>query len=118
MIPAPSARAPIGEAVAELTFVPSRAWTGAIADEVAAALRVEYPGEPKRRGHIHIAVGPSGSAAAPLVQKGVLLPSTDGKALVGVGENVLSVHVLSPYPGWVNFRPRIQRAIETFARLT
>jgi len=46
-----------------------------------------------------------------------LLAAVDGKQLVGVGDAVLSVHVLAPYPGWARFRPLIDEAFETYGRL-
>lgn len=36
-----------------------------------------------------------------------LLPDSAGTRLVGVGADVLSVHVLAPYPGWSVFRPLV-----------
>jgi uncharacterized protein (TIGR04255 family) len=117
MIPASYFRDPIVEAAAEVWFTPGRAWSSAVADEVVEALRTEYPGSARPRGQIQIAVGPTGSPAAPFVQQGVFLPSSDEKALVGVGENQLSIHVHAPYPGWSTFRPRIERAFATFCRI-
>lgn len=41
-----------------------------------------------------------------------MLPTADGRAIVGLGENRLSVHVLAPYPGWVSLLARVQGALE------
>lgn len=55
--------------------------------------------------------------------KGELRPSTgrrlhfvrpDERAFVDVGENVLAVHCLAPYPGWHKFKPMIQGVFDHY----
>jgi uncharacterized protein (TIGR04255 family) len=47
----------------------------------------------------------------------MLLATADGKAIVGVGEHLLSVHVLAPYPGWASFLPRVHEALSVYREL-
>ncbi len=115
MIPNTYARDPIVEAAVELQFLPGRAWSGDVAQALAAAFRAEYPAKQQPRLQINVEIGTQGEVATQrLHQHRLFFPSEDGKALVGVGENFLSVHVLAPYPGWDRFRPRVARALETF----
>jgi uncharacterized protein (TIGR04255 family) len=38
-----------------------------------------------------------------------LFPTQDERELVGIGSDVLSIHVVRPYPGWNHFRQRIEK---------
>ncbi len=56
----------------------------------------------------------------------VQLVSKDSKRLIGVGANVMSVHMLHPYQskdniegaGWDEFRLRIQKALNAYRKVT
>ncbi|RWE25225.1 MAG: TIGR04255 family protein [Mesorhizobium sp.] len=40
------------------------------------------------------------------------LSSSDGKEVVKIGENVISLHSLGGYPGWDGFRPSLKKLVE------
>ncbi len=44
----------------------------------------------------------------------VLIPTKNERRLVGIGPDVLSVHVLRPYPFWEEFYQRIEAAIRAY----
>jgi len=48
----------------------------------------------------------------------IQLPTVDGKRILSVGTNTLAITVLRPYDGWQSFRPRIERALEAFSKIS
>ena len=48
----------------------------------------------------------------------IQLPTVDGKRMISIGANTLAINVLRPYEGWHNFRPRIERALEAFTKIS
>lgn len=58
-----------------------------------------------------------GQPAAFSVQEGVggvQLVDDDAKRLISIAPNMLSVHVLRPYEGWVRFQPRTASAVAAY----
>lgn len=49
-------------------------------------------------------------------QASVELRDPDNHTAVKIGSNVLSIHRLLPYPGWSEFRPRIEEALSDLFR--
>ena len=120
MIPSTYNKPPIVEAVVELRFAPGVAWTDALLAAVVEQLRKGYPGASQRRNQFELQAHVQGDAVATAGRVSlhqVMLPSDDGKAIVGVGENLLSVHVLAPYPGWASFLPRVREALGIYREL-
>src|SRR5262249_23262099 len=110
---------PIEEALCELRFVP-----GPEADSTAPARFYErakssYSGKPQTQpfvaAHLQFEPQTAGSQMA-MRQEGVkvLFPDAQGRRLVGLGKHLLSVHVLRPYPGWQEFRCRIEEALKAY----
>jgi uncharacterized protein (TIGR04255 family) len=95
-------------------------WTETTAANILDQFRTTYPGAPQRRDEFQVQAHLEGQAVATasrLVSQRVMLPSADGKAVVGVSENQLSVHVLAPYPGWASFLPRVREALSVYREL-
>jgi uncharacterized protein (TIGR04255 family) len=46
-----------------------------------------------------------------------ILPNGSGTRLLGIGPEVLSVHVVAPYPGWSQFRPAVDEAFARYAEI-
>ena len=44
--------------------------------------------------------------------------SDDGKRIVRVGPNIMTVHLLKPYSSWEDFRTQIHKALEAYRRVT
>ena len=44
----------------------------------------------------------------------VLLPTQDGKAVLGIGPNTLSISSLREYEGWKHLKPRISIALKAY----
>ena len=117
---------PIEEAVCEFRFLPSEEWDLTIPGKLQAEIAGDYTGKPHEQRVIEFglqtAVGqPPGLRLGEGLAK-VQLVTKDGKRKVGVGKDVLSIHMLRPYhdpasvdgSGWEEFRPRIERALDAY----
>ena len=94
---------PIDEAVCEFRFGSSPDWDLTIPGKLHAALASDYSGKPRNQTVIDVGVEISSGEPANLrygqgLAK-VLLFSADGRRAVGVGADVLSIHMLRPYQG-------------------
>ncbi|NOY28383.1 MAG: TIGR04255 family protein [Oligoflexia bacterium] len=111
---------PIVEAVVEFRFAGGLMVDDELLKLLKAALSQDYPGDTRTTNQIQVQaqVGEAGisTAAQPSVQK-VLFPSTDGLRLVGVGHQCLSLHVLQPYPGWPEFKARVETALDLYREI-
>jgi uncharacterized protein (TIGR04255 family) len=113
---------PILEATFECHFEPSGSWSLASPASLFEHLKTDYPAEPTiiSAGNLEVTA-----------QEGVLSPSfkilpqaqryqfasLDGLHLVRTGREVLSVHVMAPYPGWPAFRARIVQALRVYIEI-
>jgi uncharacterized protein (TIGR04255 family) len=115
---------PIVEALCEFRFVASDdEWDVTLPGRFYEKVKAEYHGKPRQHSvgeaEFQAITQPEGSA---LPFKGsftkVLFPTQDDQRLVAVGKNVLSIHVLDPYPNWEDFYPRIQRAFQSYREVS
>lgn len=109
---------PIVEAVVEFGFETSTN------PEVASLLQErfsrEYSGQIRTQRRVVLQPAVSGSeitATATTLQEVCLLPSEDGKRVVGLAERSLSIHVLAPYPGWSTFLTSVRSAFSTHVEI-
>ena len=120
---------PIEEALCELRFKPGRAWDLTIPGRLQAELGGEYMGKPQEQRVVQVGLQVQGDKPSNL-QLGeglakVQLVTGDGKRMVGVGPDVLSIHMLRPYQdprelersGWEEFLPRIEAALGAYWRV-
>lgn len=108
---------PITEALVELRFQGSRPWDTQLLAAMHTRFVAEYGGASRQTGQLQLAAHLAGDAVLTHGQMNmdmVLLPTADGRAVVGLGADRLSVHVVEPYPGWTSFRPRIAAALEAW----
>ncbi len=111
---------PIVEAVVEVHLAPSAPWSEDVLKDVVEHLRPLYPGASRRQNRFNFQANfqePVSTSSKVIFVKEVL-PTADGKALVGVGENLLSIHVVAPYPGWESFISRAKDAIAIYREVT
>ena len=117
---------PIDEAVCEFHFRPGPEWDLTIPGKLHSVLASEYDGKRSSQQSIDVGVEikndePSNLRYAERLSK-VLLFTEDQSRAIGVGPDVLSVHMLRPYQspeapeesGWHEFRPRIARALKAY----
>lgn len=111
---------PIEEALCEIRFSGCE-WD--IVTSPAAlfeGLRLDYPGKPQSLVTTNVLTGPQLPTTVSVLPAGprIRLTSLDEKRMVVVAPDLLSVHVLRPYPGWdEDFRARIDRALATYRRV-
>ena len=117
---------PIIEAVCEFHFTSGLDWDPTIPGKLHTALGDDYPGKPRHQKTVelgvHIREGSPHNVQFGEELRKVQLITTDEKRIVGVGPNVLSVHMLRPYQdprdpekkGWDEFRPRIRKALDAY----
>jgi uncharacterized protein (TIGR04255 family) len=111
---------PIQEALCEVRFEPGSETDFAAPGRFFEKVRASYPGKPRQHQVVATAFQVGTDQANPrmsMQQQGVtlvLFPSEDGLRLVGLGQNILTVHDLRPYSGWERFRPRIEAALRAY----
>lgn len=121
---------PIEEAICEFHFHPSQEWNLTIPGKLHAELDDEYSGKPQEQRGVEVVLEAQKDAHSSIKYgeglARVLLVTKDGKRKVGVGQNVLSIHMLRPYNspsaptsgGWDEFKPRIQKAFGHYWDIT
>ena len=117
---------PIEEALCELRFRPGQDWNLTIPGKLQTQLGDEYTGKPQEQRGVQVGLESQGGEPSNLrYGEGlgrVLLVTKDDKRKIGVGQDVLSVHMLRPYQtpntygdaGWEEFRPRILQALTAY----
>lgn len=112
---------PIEEALCEIRFAPGTEWDPTVPGLLYQALRSEYPAKPRTQNVVEAGVRiPDGPGdVGPSFQfrhnaNRVQLRSEDEKRIVGVGPDVLSVHILRPYSSWEQFREQITSALAAY----
>ena len=111
---------PIEEALVEFRFVPSQEWDLTIPGKLHQhpSIKDKYPGKPRQQKVVEAALqtGPQQPPSF-AVREGMgrlQLLNDDGKRLLSLGPDVLSINVLRPYDNWENFRPRVEAAITAY----
>jgi uncharacterized protein (TIGR04255 family) len=106
---------PIEEALVEFRYVPARAWDPTIPGELfqIPELRAAYPGLPRTQNVLVPVESPIEGQPAAALQESQRVQFVDhaSRLVLSVGPETLTVHVLRPYDGWEQFRPRIVNAL-------
>lgn len=120
---------PIEEALCEFRFKSGQDWDFTIPGKLQVQLKEDYSGKPRDQKALEIGLDmQAGNPANLRYNEGlarVQLMSEDGKRIVGVGPNTLSVHMLKPYQsldsersGWEDFKSRISTALDAYWDVT
>ena len=117
---------PVEEALCEFRFEPGRDWNLTIPGRLQSVLGSAYSGKLREQKAIEVDLGVRDGLLPGLQYRQgltkVQLVTTDGKRLVGVGKDSLSIHMLRPYRhqcdegrgGWEEFKPRIFEALDAY----
>ncbi len=117
---------PIEEALCEFRFEPGRDWDLTVPGKLQAKLGNKYTGKPQQGKVVEVELDTQKGGSPNLrYREGfakVQLVTKDGKRMVGVGQDVLSIHMLRPYQdpsnpeasGWDEFKPRIATALKAY----
>jgi uncharacterized protein (TIGR04255 family) len=115
---------PIEEAVCELRFSNNESWDPTIPGLLFAALKDAYPARPTTQSRleagINLGAGQENSSSIEFRhdQSRVQLRSSDGRRIVGVGPDGISVHVLRPYTSWEEYKAQIEMALQAYVSVS
>lgn len=113
---------PIEEALVEFRFAPGQGWDLTIPGKLHERVKAAYPGKPRQQRLLQASVRTGvGQPADMSLQEGVgrvQLVDADARRLLSLGPDVLGVHVLKPYDGWDDFKPRIDAALRAYAEVS
>lgn len=110
---------PITQAICEFQFKSSKEWDWTIPGLVYQQIETEFPVK-KQEMALEIQVMPQ---ANPVVQQaGAALSkmqflSANSQAMVQIGPDLLGINVLSPYPGWDNFKQLIAKQFDIYSKV-
>jgi uncharacterized protein (TIGR04255 family) len=117
---------PIEEALCEFRFKPSREWDLTIPGKLHTKLGSDYTGKPRQQRVVDVGFEMKHGDVSGLRSRDELarvqLVTENERRIVGVGPDVLSVHMLRPYQdvtdpmhgGWQEFRSRIENALNAY----
>ena len=120
---------PIEEALCEFRFASGTDWDFTIPGKLQVELGDRYSGKPREQKAVQIGLRVQNGKPADLEYgeglAKVQLVEQEGRRMVGVGPNVLSIHMLRPYQdttnseqgGWVEFRHRIAVALGAYRKV-
>lgn len=109
---------PIQEALCEIRLAPADEWSIDVPTRLQAALSPRYDGSAKQEVGSALQIRPAAGAA------GVLLPQSqtrlrffnlDESRLVTITPTSLTIHILSPYRGWGEFKGAIAEALDAYS---
>ena len=116
---------PIEEALCEFRFEPGQEWDLTIPGRLHVQLSKDYSGKPQQQKFVDVSLDAQ-KGKPPKLSYGeglakVQLFTEDGKRIVAVGQDVLSIHMLRPYQdphrtdsGWDEFQQRIEQALDVY----
>lgn len=110
---------PIVEALCEFRFEPSEEWNLTVPGLIFQELKHVYDGKPRQRQAVEAGIQVGGPGIS--VRQGIAavqLPDKKNSKLLSVGPDVLSVHVMQPYPNWEGFKPLIEEGLSKYVDVT
>lgn len=118
---------PIEEAICEFHFAPGQEWNLTVPGKFHSKITDEYDGSPREMRVFKTTLTPASDGNAPEIQHQedfgrLMLVNSGGTRMVGIGRDVMSVHMLRPYQnpstpktiGWDEFQHRIKNALDTY----
>lgn len=110
---------PIEEALCEIHFASTRDWDMTIPFLFREKIKHLYSGKTREQNLLRAGLQADLSGMAPtlMLEQGfgkIQFLSEDEKQIVGVGKNLISVHVIRPYPGWEHFEQRILEVLGAY----
>ena len=112
-------RAPLVEALCEFRFAPDSPWDLTVPGLVYE--RVRDPFSEKRQARVieaNLAASEKGLEQRLTSSERMQFVRPDQTALVQVGEHLLVVNHLQPYPGWDAFLPLIRQGFQAYTEVT
>jgi uncharacterized protein (TIGR04255 family) len=102
--------APLVEAICEFRLSPDTLWDLTVPGLVYEKIRNDFPKKDSRLVQdIEISHGPQGIQQQIRNSERMIFFSQEKKLLVQMGHLLLAINALRPYPGWTNFKPKIEK---------
>jgi len=113
---------PIREALCEFRFAPGDDWDVTVIGKLHELVKGEYAGKARQQDQLTADLFVPHDGGAPSVAMNrsferTQFPSADGRVLLAVGRDVLSLHGFAPYEGWESFRHRIQVGLQRYTQV-
>jgi uncharacterized protein (TIGR04255 family) len=110
---------PIIEAFCEIRFLQDTPWDLTIPGLFYEDVKADYPKkESLQQTRVEWQAGPEGISNRITGDISLMrFRREDDKALIQIGPNVLSMHVLPPYPKWPFFRTMIQNGLDSYRKI-
>ena len=111
---------PIREAVCEFVFEGGRPWDVTFPGRFYENIKADYPAPPTEEAVLEAEFGAAHGTQNVKVRQSpgkVQFSSLDGARMIKLGRNVLSVHRIGPYPGWLSFRSSIEGPLAAYVNL-
>ena len=115
---------PIVEALCEFRFKSGDEWDSTVPGRLQAVVDHQYDGKPSDQALLQASIedDDEGHGLSITQRSRVMLRTSDGTRLIGIGPDLLSIHILTPYlrteasspVGWMEFKPRIQDALAAY----
>jgi uncharacterized protein (TIGR04255 family) len=107
---------PVIEAVCEIRVTSDTKWDLTVPGLIYEKVSNEFPIKEQRFvQEIDVTRGSQGTQQQIRLSERVLFLTNDRKMLIQVGQHLLTVNCLKPYPSWRRFRPRIEMAFSALA---
>jgi uncharacterized protein (TIGR04255 family) len=115
---------PIEEAVCDIQFAPGIDWDPTMPGRIHEKLKSVYTEKPRLQQMIEAQLqgadsegNPSVSIQQRMTKQRVQLLAENGTRLVGLAADQLTIHMLRPYLGWDEYRPRIEQALMAYVEV-
>ena len=118
---------PIEEALCEFRFNSGQEWNLTIPGKLHTELMQEYSGKPQNQRFFELEFQSGETGTTPKIRYGggvemVQLVNENKNRIIGIGKDVLSIHMLRPYQdprhsesgGWEEFKKRISQALDAY----
>jgi len=111
--------APVVEAVFELRLSQDKAMDLTAPGQIFEKISKDFPLKEQRQlQEVEIAQGPEGPKTITRNIKRMFFLSGDRLQFIQLGDNLMAVHCVKPYPTWIIFRQRIEQAISILKDIT
>lgn len=108
---------PIKEAICDIRFEAASDWDIFSPVRILELLRDEYDGKPSQNFPGSLEVLPEQSIRVQQGEPLTQLTDIGEKSILRFSDKSLTVHILEPYPGWTEFRRKIIRALDAYAKI-
>ncbi|MBN2208369.1 MAG: TIGR04255 family protein [Candidatus Coatesbacteria bacterium] len=100
---------PLAEIVCEFSVGPDCAWDVTMPGLIYERVKADFPEKkPQLLQHVELASGQEGIEQKIRMEPRIQFRAKEEKVFLEIGDRLLGVHsMVTPYPGWAHFRPRV-----------